>query len=53
MHNHTDIDFIIFLVILWVLSLITALLTDLDIKTSFCVLGVTEILRILFYKRGE
>lgn len=53
MHNHTDIDFIIYLVILWVLSLITALLTNSDIKTWFCVLGVTEILRILFYKRGE
>lgn len=53
MHNHTDIDFIIYLVILVVLSIITALLTNSDIKTWFCVLGVTEILRILFYKRGE
>lgn len=53
MHNHTDINFIIYLVILLVLSLITALLTNSDIKTWFCVLGVTEILRILFYKRGE
>lgn len=53
MHNHTVIDFIIYLVILWILSLINALLTKLDVSICFCVLGVTEILRILFYKRGE
>lgn len=53
MHNHTDIDFIIYLVILVVLSIISALLTNSDTTTWFCVLGVGEILRILFYKRGE
>ena len=53
MHNHTDMDFIIYLVILWALSLIAALLTNSDVKTWFCILGVKEILRVLFYKRGE
>ena len=53
MHNHTDIDFIIYLVILVVLSIISASLTNSDTTTWFCALGVGEILRILFYKRGE
>lgn len=48
MHNYTYIKFIIYLIILWALAFMCALITKKDINTWFCVLAVTEILRRLF-----